>query len=87
MPHGASSKADYRKYKSYYLERESSAEGKKKRTERNQARTAAIKAGKLTGKNDPRTVDHVKSLAKGGSNAPSNIAIKSATANRRKYDH
>lgn len=79
---------DYQKYKSYYLARESSPEGKKKRVERDQARTEMIKAGKLNGAHDPRTVDHKTSLKKGGSGtAKSNLRVVSATANRRKYDH
>lgn len=79
---------DYEKYKAYYLARESSPEGKKKRVERDQARTKMIKAGKLTGPHDPRTVDHKTSLAKGGSGtATKNLRIVSATANRKKYDH
>lgn len=78
---------DYQKYRTYYLARESSSEGKKKRVERDQARTAAIKSGKLKGKSDPREVDHKKALAKGGGNGQSNIQVISRTANRRKYDH
>lgn len=78
---------DYQKYRAYYLARESSPEGKKKRVERDQARTQAIKDGRLKGKNDPSEVDHKRSLAKGGSNAKSNTQILSRTANRRKYDH
>jgi 5-methylcytosine-specific restriction endonuclease McrA len=78
---------DYQKNRAWYLARESSAAGKKKRVERDQARTQAIKDGRLSGKGDPRTVDHKTPLAKGGSNAKANTRIVSATANRRKYDH
>jgi hypothetical protein len=85
---GAASRADYQRNRAYYIGRETSAAGKKKRVERDQARTEMIKAGKLSGPSDPRTVDHKKSLAKGGSGtARSNLQIVSATANRRKYDH
>jgi hypothetical protein len=79
---------DYEKYKAYYLARESSPAGKKKRVERDQARTEMIKAGKLNGPKDPRTVDHKKSLKKGGSGtAMKNLRVVSAKANREKYDH
>jgi 5-methylcytosine-specific restriction endonuclease McrA len=84
---GKASHTDYERYKSYYLAREASPQGVKKREERAKARREEIKAGKLTGKHDPRTVDHIKSLAKGGSGtALSNLEILSATANRRKFD-
>jgi hypothetical protein len=79
--------ADYKANKAYYLARESSAEGKAKRTKRDQARTAAIKSGKLTGKSDPREVDHKTPLSKGGGNANSNIGVTSTTANRKKFNH
>jgi hypothetical protein len=80
--------SDYRKYKSYYLNREESAAGKKKRVERDQARTKEIKAGKLKGPHDPREVDHIRSLAKGGSGTSTkNLEVISRTANRKKYDH
>lgn len=83
-----STPGDYQRYKAYYLKRESSPEGKKKRVERDQARTEMIKAGKLNGAHDPRTVDHKKPLAKGGSGtAKSNLRVVSATANRKKYTH
>lgn len=78
---------DYALYKKYYLAREASDSGKTKRVERDRARTAAIKDGKLTGPADPRTVDHKTPLSKGGGNGKANIAVVSATANRRKYNH
>lgn len=85
---GAASRADYRANRAWYLARESAPAGIKKRVERDQARTEMIKAGKLTGARDPRTVDHKKSLAKGGSGtAMKNLGVLSATANRRKFDH
>lgn len=85
---GAASHADYERNKAYYLKREESAAGKKKRVERDQARTEMIKAGKLKGPHDPRTVDHKRSLAKGGSGtALKNLQVMGATPNRRKYDH
>jgi 5-methylcytosine-specific restriction endonuclease McrA len=85
---GAASKADYQRNRAYYIARETSAAGKHKRVERDQARNEMIKAGALKGAHDPRTVDHKKSMAKGGSGtARSNLQILSATANRKKYDH
>lgn len=83
----AKSHADYEAYKAYYLNREESAAGKRKRTERDQARTIEIKAGKLKGPHDPRTVDHKKPLSKGGGNAKTNLGILSSAANKRKYNH
>ena len=77
---------DYQKNKAWYLARESSAAGKKKRAVRAQARTAAIKSGALKGKSDPREVDHKTPLSKGGGNGKGNIRVMSQAANRRKYD-
>lgn len=78
---------DYQKYRHYYLARESSAQGIKKREIRAKDRAAAVASGRLTGPHDPREVDHIKSLAKGGSGAVSNTQIISEKANRKKYDH
>lgn len=86
MPPGPGSK-DYKANKAWYLTREASAEGKKKRVLRDQARTAAIKSGALNGKDDKREVDHRKALSKGGGNGAGNTRVTSRTANRRKYDH
>ena len=83
MPKDA--KADYQKYKSWYLAREASAEGVRKRVLRDQARTAAIKSGALTGKSDKREVDHKTPLSKGGGNGKGNTRVTSRTANRKKY--
>jgi 5-methylcytosine-specific restriction endonuclease McrA len=82
---GAASHADYERNRAYYIARETSAAGKKKRVERDQARTAEIKAGKLS----PRsklTVDHIRPLDKGGGNSRSNLRVVSGKANREKYD-
>ena len=83
---GKDSQRDYLKYRDYYLKRESSPEGIRKRVQRDQSRQAAIKAGMLKGEHDPRTVDHKKALSKGGSPKLSNLQIMSGTANRKKYD-
>jgi 5-methylcytosine-specific restriction endonuclease McrA len=84
---GSASHKDYLRYRAYYIGRETSAAGIHKRVERDQAREKEIKAGKLTGEHDPRTVDHKTPLSRGGGNASSNLAILSATANRRKFNH
>lgn len=77
---------DYEKNRAYYLAREASPEGKRKRTVRDQARTAAIKSGALKGASDPREVDHKRSLSKGGGNTAGNTRVVSRTANRQKYN-
>jgi 5-methylcytosine-specific restriction endonuclease McrA len=87
VPNGISSKADYKKYRSWYLARESSPQGLKKRAIRAKDRALEIKAGNLTGPHDPRTVDHKKALAKGGGGAMKNLQILTAKKNRQKYDH
>lgn len=53
----------------------------KKRAERNKARAAMVKAGKVH-KGDGKDVDHKKPLAKGGSNSTSNLRVRSKSANR-----
>ena len=53
----------------------------KKRTERNAARREMEKAGKVH-KGDGKDVDHKTPLAKGGSNSPSNLRVKSKSDNR-----
>ena len=80
------SHANYMRNRKWYLDREASPEGVKKRVERDQARTKEIKAGKLS-PHSKLTVDHKKPLAKGGGNATGNLAIVSARKNRQKFDH
>ena len=80
------SHASYMRNRAWYLAREASPEGVKKRVLRDQARTKEIKAGKLS-PHSKLTVDHKKSLAKGGTDAMSNLQVLSAKANRRKFDH
>ena len=53
----------------------------KKRAERNAARREMMKAGKVH-KGDGKDVDHKRPLAKGGSNASSNLRVRSKSANR-----
>jgi len=82
----ASRHAEYERNRAWYLRREASPEGEKKRVERDQARTAEIKAGKLK-PHDKRTVDHVQPLSKGGGNDRRNLRVISASANRKKFNH
>ena len=49
---------------------------------RNMRNAARKKMGLKVG--DPREVDHIKPLSKGGTNGKSNLKIVSRTANRRK---
>jgi 5-methylcytosine-specific restriction endonuclease McrA len=82
----AKSHASYLRNRAYYLNREESPAGIKKRVERDQARTKEIKAGKLS-PHSKLTVDHVRPLDKGGGNTARNLRIVTASANRRKFDH
>lgn len=59
----------------------SSSEQKKKRAMRNNARRKAIKAGKVK-KGDGKDIDHKKKLKDGGTNSPSNLRVRSKSANR-----
>jgi 5-methylcytosine-specific restriction endonuclease McrA len=68
-----------RDYKKEYREYQGTPEQIHNRSLRNQARA---KMG--LSKGDPREVDHVRPLSRGGSNAKSNLHVTSRTANRRK---
>lgn len=71
--------AGHRNYACEYQQHHSSPQAKKDRAARNKARRdMGLKKG------DPREVDHVKPLSKGGSNRRSNLRVTSRTANRRK---
>jgi CRISPR/Cas system Type II protein with McrA/HNH and RuvC-like nuclease domain len=80
------SHANYMRNRAWYLAREASPEGVKKRVERDQARTKEIKAGKLS-PHSKLTVDHKKPLSRGGGNATSNLALVSGKKNREKFNH
>lgn len=80
------SHANYERNRAWYIARETSEAGKKKRVLRDQARTAEIKAGKLK-PGSKMTVDHIRPLAKGGTDAKNNLRVVSGKANRQKFDH
>lgn len=69
-------KRDYKKeYENYH----SKPEQKRNRAKRNKARKEmGLKVG------DPREVDHIKPLSKGGGNSRSNLRAVSRTTNRKK---
>lgn len=68
-----------RDYKKEYREYGGKPEHIKERSERNKARRMmGLKVG------DPREVDHIKPLSKGGSNSKRNLRIVSRKTNRRK---
>lgn len=78
-----------RNYKHEYAEYQGTAQQKKNRAERNAARRAMMKAGKVH-KGDGEDVNHIKPLSKGGSNKKSNWNVQTAHNNRsypRKKDH
>lgn len=70
-----------RDYEKEYREYHGRPEQIRKRSLRNQARR---KLGLAKG--DPREADHIKPLAKGGSNSHSNLRAVSLRTNRKKYD-
>jgi hypothetical protein len=78
MPSSPNYKRDY---KQEYATQHSSAKAKKQRAARNSARGEMEKAGRVS-KGDGKDVDHKKPLSKGGSTAPSNTRVVSATKNR-----
>jgi 5-methylcytosine-specific restriction endonuclease McrA len=80
------SHANYERNKAWYLAREASPEGVKKRVLRDQARTKEIKAGKIS-PHSKLTVDHIRPLKKGGTDAVSNLRVVTGKANREKFDH
>lgn len=74
-------RGDCRNYRKEYDGYQGKPEQRHNRSERNQARReAGLKVG------DPREVDHIRPLSKGGSNSPSNTRVTSRAANRRKGD-
>lgn len=53
---------------------------------RNAARATLMKEGKVK-KGDGKEVDHKKALRSGGSNNPSNLRVRSASANKSDNGH
>jgi hypothetical protein len=81
-------KAD-RNYRKEYDEYQGKPDQIAKRAERNAARAKLAKAGRVH-KGDGLDVDHKKPLSKGGTNANTNLRVKSKHANRsykRNSDH
>ena len=70
-----------RPYKHEYETYDGTEAVKKKRAQRNKARRLMEAAGKVH-KGDGKDVDHKKPLKNGGTNAKSNLAVKSQTENR-----
>lgn len=70
-----------RNYKKEYENYQGKPEQIKNRSERNQARAAMEKAGKVH-KGDGKDVDHKNPLIKGGSNSAGNLRVQSKHANR-----
>lgn len=76
MPSSPGYHRDY--HHEYVIE---SAQRRRFRAERNQARRKLMKEGRVH-KGDNKDVDHKKALSKGGSNAESNLRTRSSHANR-----
>lgn len=76
MPSSPNYKRNYKQENKY----KSTPEQIHKRVERNKARAAMEKAGKVH-KGDGKEVDHTKPLSKGGSNNASNLRVVSASSN------
>lgn len=70
-----------RNYRNEYDSYQGTPEQIKKRAERNKARREMEKGG-LVKKGDGKDVDHKQPLSKGGTNARSNLRVKSASDNR-----
>ena len=86
MPYKDKSDRNYKRENENY---KSKPEQIKLRVERNAARRAMLKAGKVH-KGDGKDVDHIDPLSKGGKNVTSNLRVVSASENRsypRNPDH
>lgn len=70
-----------RDYKQEYENYQGKPEQIRKRSLRNKARRKLVKEGRVH-KGDGKDVDHRKPLAKGGSNAETNLRVRSEHANR-----
>ena len=69
-----------RDYKKEYREYQGKPEQIKQRSQRNKARREMEKAGKVH-KGDGKAVDHKTPIRKGGTNAKSNLSVKSVSKN------
>ena len=78
MPFMKNGKRDYKRENELYNSKPAQV---KARTERNQARAAMEKAGKVT-KGDGKDVDHKTPLSKGGTNVKTNLRVTSQANNR-----
>ena len=79
MAHRPYNKSTGRNYKRDYEKFQGSPAQIKARDERNKARRVeGLKKG------DPREVDHINPISRGGSNKKSNLEISSRSANRAK---
>jgi len=68
-----------RDYAKEYRDYHAKPEQKRNRAARNRARRMADLAV-----GDPREVDHIRPMSKGGTNAPTNLRVVSRKTNRRK---
>lgn len=78
-----------RPYKKEYAQYQGKPAQIKKRAERNAARRELMKTGAVR-KGDGKDVDHIRGLSRGGTNARSNLRVRSASSNRsfsRNSDH
>lgn len=70
-----------RNYKKEYETYHAKPEQKKKRNMRNTARNRAVASG-VVAKGDGKDIDHKKPLRNGGTNAKSNLRVRSKSSNR-----
>lgn len=78
MPFQKNGKRDYKREAEW--ERKKKPARHKQRLERNQARYEAVRDGEAK-RNDGTSVDHIKPLSKGGTNAKSNRRVVRASEN------
>ena len=72
-----------RNYKAEYAKYHAKPKQKKRRAQRNAARSKMVKAGRAR-KGDGKDVDHKKALSKGGTNSLRNLRVVPRRTNRRK---
>jgi hypothetical protein len=85
MPSSPNYKRDYKQEVRTQKKRDATKadpKGTRKRVARNKARTAAIKAGKVSKGNKKVDIGHKKALKNGGSKKLSNTKTQSASSNR-----